>query len=106
MREQDDFSFLSELQALLIGRKQEMPEGSYTSKLFAKGIAKIAQKVGEEGVETAIAAVKNDRQEIISESADLIFHLLVLLVDRNISVAEVLHELEERHNDTKASAEA
>lgn len=106
MREQDDLSFLSELQALLIGRKQEMPEGSYTSKLFAKGIAKIAQKVGEEGVETAIAAVKNDRQEIISESADLIFHLLVLLVDRNISVAEVLHELEERHNDTKASAEA
>lgn len=98
MRETDDTQFLTELQALLIGRKQEMPEGSYTSHLFAKGIAKIAQKVGEEGVETAIAAVQNNRGEIISESADLLFHLLVLLVDRNIALSEVINELEKRHN--------
>lgn len=98
MREKDDFNFIGELQALLIGRKQEMPEDSYTSKLFAQGVAKIAQKVGEEGVETAIAAVKNDREEIISESADLLFHLLVLLVDRNIAFDEVLAELEKRHS--------
>lgn len=97
MRELDDLQFLSELQAILIGRKQEMPEDSYTSHLFAKGISKIAQKVGEEGVETAIAAVKNNRQEIISESADLLFHLLVLLVDRNIAFSEILGELEKRH---------
>jgi phosphoribosyl-ATP pyrophosphohydrolase/phosphoribosyl-AMP cyclohydrolase len=98
MRETDDTQFLTELQALLIGRKQEMPEDSYTSHLFAKGIAKIAQKVGEEGVETAIAAVQNNRGEIISESADLLFHLLVLLVDRNIAFSEVIAELEKRHN--------
>lgn len=106
MRELDDLQFLSELQALLIGRKQEMPEDSYTSHLFAKGISKIAQKVGEEGVETAIAAVKNDRQEIISESADLLFHLLVLLVDRNIAFSELLVELEKRHNKAESESKA
>lgn len=92
----DSVLFLKELQDLLISRKNEMPEGSYTSKLFAKGTDKIAQKVGEEAVETVIAA-KNNNQELVYEASDLLFHLMVLLTDRGLRIEDLVEELHRRH---------
>ena len=88
--------FLTQLQDLLDSRKIEMPEGSYTSKLFAKGTDKIAQKVGEEAVETVIAA-KNDNEELLYEASDLLFHLMVLLTDRGLRIEDLADELQRRH---------
>lgn len=88
--------FLHQLENLLTTRKQELPEGSYTSKLFQKGTDKVAQKVGEEAVETVIAA-KNENSELLYEASDLLFHLLMLLVDRGIKLDELISELEKRH---------
>ncbi len=88
--------FLLELEDLLIRRKQELPEGSYTSKMFRKGTDKLAQKVGEEAVETVIAA-KNDNDELRYEASDLLFHLLMLLVDRNLPLEDLIAELKQRH---------
>lgn len=88
--------FLTQLQDLLDSRKIEMPEGSYTSKLFAKGTDKIAQKVGEEAVETVIAA-KNDNKELLYEASDLLFHLMVLLTDRGMRIEDLADELQRRH---------
>ena len=88
--------FLTQLQDLLDSRKIEMPEGSYTSKLFAKGTDKIAQKVGEEAVETVIAA-KNDNEELLYEASDLFFHLMVLLTDRGLRIEDLADELQRRH---------
>ena len=88
--------FLTQLQDLLDSRKIEMPEGSYTSKLFAKGTDKIAQKVGEEAVETVIAA-KNDNEELLYEASDLLFHLMVLLTDRGLRIEDLAGELQRRH---------
>ena len=73
-----------------------MPEDSYTAKLFTKGVAKIGQKVGEEGVELAIAAQYDDKQRCIEEAADLLFHTLILLEAKDISLADVLGELGKR----------
>jgi phosphoribosyl-ATP pyrophosphohydrolase/phosphoribosyl-AMP cyclohydrolase len=73
-----------------------MPEGSYTSKLFAKGTDKIAQKVGEEAIETVIAA-KNNRDELLYEGSDLLFHLMVLLTDRGMRIEDLVEELQRRH---------
>lgn len=70
---------------------------SYTAKLLATGVYRIAQKVGEEGVETALAGVKGDKREIISETADLLYHTLVLLAHHEINLQEVFAELETRH---------
>jgi phosphoribosyl-ATP pyrophosphohydrolase/phosphoribosyl-AMP cyclohydrolase len=92
----DTIQFLSDLQDLLDSRKSEMPEGSYTSKLFAKGTDKIAQKVGEEAVETVIAA-KNTRDELLYEGSDLLFHLMVLLTDRGMRIEDLVEELQRRH---------
>jgi phosphoribosyl-ATP pyrophosphohydrolase/phosphoribosyl-AMP cyclohydrolase len=78
-------------------RDRERPEGSYTTKLFAKGIDRIAQKVGEEGVEVVIAAKNNDPQALRGEAADLLFHLLVLLQEKKIPLADVIETLRERH---------
>jgi phosphoribosyl-ATP pyrophosphohydrolase/phosphoribosyl-AMP cyclohydrolase len=78
-------------------RERELPPGSYTSGLFDAGVRRIAQKVGEEGVETALAAVAQDDAELAGEGADLLFHLIVLLRARGASLADVVAVLERRH---------
>ncbi len=89
--------FLSRLEETIRKRIAENPDGSYTARLFAQGPTRVAQKVGEEGLETALAAVTRDDEGVISESADLLYHLLVLLKARGLSLAQVVHELESRH---------
>lgn len=86
-----------DLYRLLVGRKEEMPEGSYTSYLFEKGIDKILKKVGEECTEVIIAAKGNDKPETIYEIADLMYHVMVMMVEMGISVEEVMDELASRH---------
>lgn len=78
-------------------RKQNPSETSYTSSLFAEGLPRIAQKVGEEGTEVVVAALSQDDQRLIEEVADLTYHTLVLLVARGLSLPDVLSELEKRH---------
>lgn len=90
--------FLYTLETVINKRKAEMPEGSYTSRLFAGGLPKITQKVGEEAVETIIAAMKNDKAEIINETADLLYHTLVMLSASGLSLADIENKLAERHN--------
>ena len=90
-------SFLSDLDALIDTRKRDLPEGSYTTKLFKGELRRIAQKVGEEGVETALAAVAQDDTALTGEAADLVFHLLVLLRARGLRLADVLAVLAQRH---------
>lgn len=92
-------NFLAELDALVARRKADMPEGSYTSKLFTKGTRHIAQKVGEEGVEAALAAVAQTPEDLTGEAADLIFHLTVLLRDRGLGLDDVVALLKARHAD-------
>jgi len=89
--------FLAELDALVAQRHAERPAGSYTTKLFDGDIRRIAQKVGEEGVETALAAVIQGDEELLGESADLIFHLTVALRARGLSLRDVVQVLVERH---------
>ncbi len=90
--------FLAELEQVLAGRKSADPESSYTARLYAKGTKRIAQKVGEEGVEVALAAMAKDREELINESADLLYHLTVLLQNENLQLADVVTRLKERHS--------
>lgn len=87
---------LDRLEATILARRGADPDGSYVAKLFAKGRAKIAQKLGEEAVEAAIAAVLDDRAALTGEAADLVFHLLVLLADAGISLNDVRAELARR----------
>jgi len=87
---------LEKLEATLRTRKQADPSASYVANLYAKGDRKIAQKVGEEAVETAMAVAADDNKEIISESADLLFHLMVLLEARGLSLTDVAAELARR----------
>ncbi len=87
---------LAELDAVIAQRAQELPEGSYTTRLFEGGIRRIAQKVGEEGVETALAGVAEDDDALLGEASDLLFHLLVLLRARGLSLADALQVLETR----------
>ncbi|WP_392563791.1 bifunctional phosphoribosyl-AMP cyclohydrolase/phosphoribosyl-ATP diphosphatase HisIE [Orbus wheelerorum] len=94
---QSDFGFLFELEQLLASRKNADPNSSYTAKLYHDGTKRIAQKVGEEGVETALAATVNDREELKNESADLIYHLLVLLQDQKLNLSDVIAILKSRH---------
>ena len=75
----------------------EKPEASYTARLLEKGVARVAQKVGEEGVELALASVGEPDQKVIEESADLLFHMLVLLRARDLSLSQVITTLESRH---------
>lgn len=93
--------FLSYLEALLKERKALMPEGSYTSKMFAKGLDKLAQKVGEEAVETVIAAKNEPNDEFIYEASDLIFHLMMLMVGKEVELSTLIKELERRHKEKK-----
>ena len=89
--------FIRELQSLIQQRHREMPENSYTTALFNKGIRKIAQKVGEEAVETVIEAVAGNREAMLYEASDLVYHLLVLLEASGCSIADIERELEKRH---------
>jgi phosphoribosyl-ATP pyrophosphohydrolase/phosphoribosyl-AMP cyclohydrolase len=90
-------AFLAKLESVIAQRATEQPDASYTAKLLAKGINKVAQKVGEEGVETALAGVNEADDKLIGESADLLFHLLVLLRARGVPLSDVIAELEKRH---------
>lgn len=91
-----DWELLSRLQSVIAQRQQQRPVGSYTTSLFESGIDKIAQKVGEEGTEVVVAALKESDERLASESADLLFHLLVLLQERGLSWQVVLNELRDR----------
>ncbi|MCK5460980.1 bifunctional phosphoribosyl-AMP cyclohydrolase/phosphoribosyl-ATP diphosphatase HisIE [Candidatus Gracilibacteria bacterium] len=97
--EESSFGFLSKLFRIIQDRKKNMPEGSYVTSLFNKGLERIAQKVGEEGVETVIAALSEEKAKFISESADLLFHYLVLLEAKETSLEVVLEELKKRHKE-------
>ncbi len=90
-------AFLGSLEAVIEKRIAGSPQGSYTARLFAEGPKRIAQKVGEEGLEVALAAVAEPDDKVLSESADLVFHLLVLLRSRGLSFSRVVAELESRH---------
>ncbi|MCT4674035.1 MAG: bifunctional phosphoribosyl-AMP cyclohydrolase/phosphoribosyl-ATP diphosphatase HisIE [Prolixibacteraceae bacterium] len=93
----NDILFLSELQDFIDKRKEEMPEGSYTTHLFNKGIRKITQKVGEEAVETVIGAMANDDENFLYEGADLLYHLIVLLTYKGYRIEDLVRELKKRH---------
>jgi len=90
-------AFLATLEQVVEQRATQKPEASYTARLLEKGIAKVAQKVGEEGVETALAGVSDTNEKVIEESADLLFHLLVLLRARGVPLRDVVAKLESRH---------
>lgn len=95
---QEQYFDLNYLQQVIDKRKIEMPEESYTTKLFEKGINKIAQKVGEEAVELIIESKDNNNGLFLNEAADLIYHLLVLLSVKKLSIQDVINVLDERHN--------
>lgn len=90
-------SFLAELERVIAQRYEERPEGSYTTELFDAGVKRIAQKVGEEGVEAALAAATGNTDELTNEAADLVFHLLVLLHDSGLKLDDVVTMLRSRH---------
>ena len=89
--------FLHQLEQILADRKGADPDSSYTASLYARGTKRISQKVGEEGVEVALAATSGDKAELVCESADLIYHLLVLLQDQNLALEDVINKLKQRH---------
>ena len=92
-----NIGFLDQLATLISERHTTMPEDSYTTSLFSEGKALIAQKVGEEGVELALARMKDDRAEMANEAADLLFHMMVLLEDAGLSLADAISVLQNRH---------
>ncbi|MBM0637285.1 bifunctional phosphoribosyl-AMP cyclohydrolase/phosphoribosyl-ATP diphosphatase HisIE [Campylobacter sp. VicNov18] len=92
-----DFVFLARLQRLINSRKNADENNSYTAKLFKSGTKRIAQKVGEEAVETALAATVKDKDELLCEAADLVYHLSVLLADVNLNFGDVISKLKQRH---------
>jgi phosphoribosyl-ATP pyrophosphohydrolase/phosphoribosyl-AMP cyclohydrolase len=91
-------NFLFKLESIVNHRYEHPVEGSYVNKLRSRGLNKIAQKVGEEGVETVIAALNETREDLINESSDLLFHLMILLREKNISLETVAKNLEGRHS--------
>jgi phosphoribosyl-ATP pyrophosphohydrolase/phosphoribosyl-AMP cyclohydrolase len=93
-----DIHFIAELETIVRARIADGGDESYTARLVAAGIRRIAQKVGEEGVEVALAATSGDRQETIDEAADLIYHLVVLLATCDLSLEDVASRLESRHS--------
>jgi phosphoribosyl-ATP pyrophosphohydrolase/phosphoribosyl-AMP cyclohydrolase len=90
-------AFLPLLERIIAQRISDQPEGSYTAKLFGEGPGRIAQKIGEEGVEVALAAISRDDDELVGECADLLYHLLLLLKSRDLSLERVADELRARH---------
>jgi phosphoribosyl-AMP cyclohydrolase / phosphoribosyl-ATP pyrophosphohydrolase len=93
-----DVQFLSYLQDFIDKRKAEMPQGSYTTSLFESGTRKIAQKVGEEAVETIIGAMANDNENFLYEAGDLLYHLIVLLTHKGYRIEDIVSELRKRHS--------
>lgn len=96
-QEESQMVWLHQLEQLLAARKSADPDSSYTASLYARGTKRISQKVGEEGVEVALAATSGDKAELVCESADLIYHLLVLLQDQGLALSDVIDKLKERH---------
>jgi phosphoribosyl-ATP pyrophosphohydrolase/phosphoribosyl-AMP cyclohydrolase len=94
-----NIDFLNELEEVICSRRTSSSDKSYTKTLFTRGTPYIAQKVGEEAVELAIAAVQGDKGRTISEAADLMYHLVVLLQDNDLSLADLADELSARHSD-------
>jgi phosphoribosyl-ATP pyrophosphohydrolase/phosphoribosyl-AMP cyclohydrolase len=92
-----ELAFLAQLESVITQRYDDRPEGSYTTRLLDTGIKRIAQKVGEEGVETALAAVAGEDDELLDESADLLYHLLVLLCSRKLELGSLVEVLKSRH---------
>ena len=97
-KNEEDIMFLKYLQEFIVRRRREMPEGSYTTTLFNKGIGRMAQKVGEEAVETVIEAMDGDDERLIYEASDLIYHLIVLLTYKGFGLEDLAKELKKRHN--------
>jgi len=98
-----DIAFIAELETIVRQRLRDASDDSYTARLAKAGTKRIAQKVGEEGVELALAAQSGDRDEIIDEAADLIYHTIVLLADHGLSLDDVAERLESRHFDRSPS---
>ena len=92
-----NIQFLAELENLLKDRRQNMPEGSYTTKLYNSGAQKILQKVGEEAIEYILDAQNADKQKAVYEGADLLYHFMVSLVAQGWSLGDIIAELEKRH---------
>lgn len=92
-----ELAFLADLEQVIAKRDEERPAGSYTTSLLESGIKRIAQKVGEEGVETALAAAAGEDDEVLNESADLIYHLMVLLRSRQLDLGSLVEVLKTRH---------
>lgn len=95
-----ELTFLSQLEKVIAQRHVDRPEGSYTTRLFESGVKRIAQKVGEEGVETALAAVAGDDEELLNESADLLYHMMVLLRMRKQDLGSLVEVLKDRHGQS------
>ena len=106
MAKKSDLAFLDELLAVIVARKGGDPKSSYTAELIGKGTEKVAQKLGEEAVELVIAAVKRERAQTVAESADLLYHLLVLWADAGIAPAEIADELEKRRSQSGLAEKA
>ena len=98
LTDENPLLFLTELQDFINKRKEQMPEGSYTTKLFRDGVNKIAQKVGEEALETVIEATNGTDEHLVYEASDLLYHLLVLLTEKNLRIEDVAAELRQRHD--------
>ena len=96
--ESNPLAFLSELQDFIEHRHEEMPEGSYTTSLFQKGVNRIAQKVGEEALETVIEATNGTNDKLIYEASDMFYHLIVLLTEKGLRIEDVAAELQKRHD--------
>jgi phosphoribosyl-ATP pyrophosphohydrolase/phosphoribosyl-AMP cyclohydrolase len=96
-KNEEDILFLKYLQDFIVERRQKMPEGSYTTSLFNKGIGRMAQKVGEEAVETVIEAMSNNDERLLYEGSDLLYHLIVLLTYKGYRIEDLANELKKRH---------
>lgn len=99
-KNEQDIMFLKELQDFIDKRHEEMPEKSYTTSLFKSGVNKMAQKVGEEAVETVIEACNGTDERLIYEGADLLYHLIVLLTSKGYRIEDLARELKEHHSET------
>ncbi len=97
VNKQDDLMFLKHLQDFIDKRKQEMPQGSYTTTLFEDGLNRMAQKVGEEAIETVIEAMANNDERLLYEASDLVYHLIVLLSHKGYRIEDIARELKKRH---------
>jgi len=97
VNKQDDLMFLKHLQDFIDKRKREMPQGSYTTTLFEDGLSRMAQKVGEEAIETVIEAMAENDERLLYEASDLVYHLIVLLSHKGYRIEDIARELKKRH---------